>query len=145
MKDVHSELRDATIFVLVWSLFFYRKRRGSKGSWSPFTTNGVVLFEPKNAELRADWGNYVTMNCIYDCWSTSGIIIIIDNLHDLYTNVIAFNVTWSRKAEYAARMQETRSTFDALDWKCHVKRPLTYSGCCCLGLFGGWGPHWNDS
>jgi len=37
-------------------------------------------------------------------------------------------------------MQETRNTFDALDWKCHVKRPLTYSGysgCFCLGLFGG--------
>lgn len=33
-------------------------------------------------------------------------------------------------------MQETRNTFDALDWKCHVKRPLTYSGYCCLGLFG---------
>lgn len=36
-------------------------------------------------------------------------------------------------------MQETRNTFDALDWKCHVKRPLRYSGYCCLGLFGGGG------
>jgi hypothetical protein len=33
-------------------------------------------------------------------------------------------------------MQETRNTFDALEWKCPAKRPLTYSGDCCFGLFG---------
>jgi len=38
-----------------------------KGSRSPFTTNDMVFFEHKNAELRANWGNHVTMNCIFEC------------------------------------------------------------------------------